>query len=54
MPKIKSALRKMKPIEKLREIKSRAEEKKASGSKITVAELEERVKAIEEVINSNL
>jgi hypothetical protein len=50
MPEIKTAQKKKSPAEKLQELKAQAEAKKESGQKITVADLEERIKLIEELL----
>ena len=50
MPKIETALREKTAKEKLQELKEQAASKRAKSQKITLAELEERVEAIEDIL----
>lgn len=50
MPEIKTTQKKKSLAEKLQDLKVQAEVKKEGGQKITVADLEERIKVIEEML----
>lgn len=54
MPKIKKAQKKQGPAERLQEVRAAAAAKKKSGQKTTVADLEERIQALEELIAQQL
>jgi hypothetical protein len=54
MPKIKIGARRKGPKEKLDEIRNRQKEKKGKGEKLTIEALEERIEALEELVEKSL